>query len=116
MTISAFALTTVAGLVLALGPVTSDAQAASDGRALYLKHCRTCHGTTGTPSKQALRETPKIAKLDQAFLEARSDDSLRIVITRGAGKDMKAFKDKLSREEIDAIVVYVRSLATARRS
>jgi mono/diheme cytochrome c family protein len=103
------------GAVLVAASTRGEAQGAADGRALYLKHCRTCHGTSGTPSKQALRETPKIAKLDQAFLDARSDDSLRVVITRGAGKDMKPFKDKMTAQEIDAVVAYVRAFATAKR-
>ncbi len=87
-----------------------------DGRAIYLKNCRSCHGNTGTPSKQALRETPKIAKLDQAFLAARSDDSLRVVIANGAGKDMKAFKEKLSPQEIEAVVKYLRTLGEPPKS
>lgn len=85
-----------------------------DGRALYLKNCRSCHGTTGRPSKQALRETPKIPTIDQEFLSGRSDDSLTVVVTRGTGKDMKSFKEKLTAQEIDAVVKYVRTLGTPK--
>lgn len=99
----------VAVMAITSVPVVGHAQGI-DGKALYLKNCRSCHGTTGTPSKQALRETPKIAKLDQAFLAARSDDSLRVVIANGAGKDMKPFKEKLTAQEIDAVVKYLRTL------
>lgn len=102
-------------VVLVLAPARMQAQSAADGRALYLKHCRTCHGTSGIPSKQALRETPKIAKFDQAFFEARSDDSLRVVIAKGAGKDMKSFRDKMTAQEIDAVVAYMRTLGSPRR-
>lgn len=83
-----------------------------DGKALYLKNCRSCHGNNGTPSKQALRETPKIATLDQTFLSKRSDDSLKAVLTNGAGKDMKSFKDKLSAAEMEAVIKHLRTLGT----
>ncbi len=106
--------TTILGVLVALPGIATrgDAQDA-DGKALYLKNCRSCHGDSGTPSKQALRETPKIAKLDQAFLSTRSDDSLTAAITRGVGKDMKPFKDKLSAPEIEAVVKYVRTLGAS---
>ena len=104
----------VLGALVALPGIATRADAQSaDGKALYLKNCRSCHGNSGTPSKQALRETPKIAKLDQAFLSSRSDDSLTAVITHGAGKDMKPFKDKLSAAEIEAVVKYVRTLGAS---
>ena len=102
-----------AALALA-GIATRGSAQAADGKALYLKNCRSCHGTLGTPSKQALRETPKIRKLDQAFLSTLTDDSLSAVLTRGIGKDMKPFKDKLTAQEIQAVIKHVRTLGAPK--
>lgn len=82
-----------------------------DGRAIYLKHCRTCHGTTGKPTKQALRENPKMPTLDAALLSKLSDDSLVAIVTNGKGEGMKPFKSKLSTAEIVAAAKYLRILA-----
>ena len=86
---------------------------ASDGKALYLKNCRSCHGTSGSPTKQALRETPKIRALDPEFLGKIPEDSLIAVVTNGLGKDMKPFKAKLTQEEIQAIARYVKTVLGA---
>ena len=101
----------VAG-ALALAAGSARAQAAA-GKPLYLKNCRSCHGTTGTPTKQARREYPKIATLDPEFLATRSQDSIVTVITNGAGKDMKPFKAKLTKEEIETIALYVKTVLGA---
>lgn len=84
-----------------------------DGRAIYLKSCRTCHGTKGTPTKQALRENPKMPTLDSTLLSKLSDDSLVTIITKGKGEGMKPFKGKLSADEIAAVAKYVRELVSS---
>ena len=94
-------------LVLALG-VRSTAAQAPDGQAIYREQCRTCHGTDGHPTKRALGQYNKIPTFDATFLAARSQDSVAGVVRHGLGKDMKAFKDKLSAEEIQAVAKYVK--------
>ena len=98
-----------AGLVLALAPARAAAQG-PDGQALYREHCRTCHGVSGKPTKSATTQYKKIPTLDLAFLAARSDDSLVAVLTKGVGKDMKSFKEKLTPEEMRAVAQYLRTL------
>lgn len=103
----------VAALVggLAAGADAAQAQQ-SDGKALYLKQCRTCHGVSGVPSKQNVAKYPKIKTFaDPAFFASRSDDSLAKVVKNGAGKDMKGFADKMSDTEIAAVVEYLHVLA-----
>lgn len=100
--------TTVGALVL-LGASSAAAQA--DGPAVYKQNCRTCHGVIGVPPKRALDQYKKIATFkDSAFFATRADDSLVAVITKGIGKDMKPFKDKLSKDEIIAVAKYIRTL------
>lgn len=82
-----------------------------DGAALYREHCKECHGAAGRPTKQAQGKYEDIKALDATFLAARSDDSLLAVLKHGVkgGKEMKSFKEKLSPEEMAAVVKYVRT-------
>lgn len=82
-----------------------------DGAALYREHCKECHGAAGRPTKQALGKYKDIKAFDAAFLGARSDDSLVAVLKQGVkgGKEMKSFKEKLSADEMAAVVKYVRT-------
>lgn len=82
-----------------------------DGAALYREHCKECHGAAGRPTKTAVGKYKDIKTFDAAFFTARSDDSLLTVLKHGAkdGKEMKSFKDKMSAEEMAAVVKYVRT-------
>ena len=102
-------LLSLTGALVLLSP-GAKAQA-PDGKQLYLKNCRSCHGATGKPTKQALREHPKIRALDAEFMGTIPLDSMVAVITRGFGKgdEMKPFKDKLTKEEIEAVARYVKN-------
>lgn len=86
-----------------------------DGRALYMMHCRTCHGLAGKPTDFGRRTFPRIPTLsDSAFVAARSQDSIVAVLTHGAGdgKDMASFKGRLTRDQMVAVARYVRTLST----
>lgn len=81
-----------------------------DGKALYLKNCRKCHGVKGVPSEQARKKYEDIESLaDPAFLSKVSDDSMVTVMINGVD-DMKSFKDKLTPDEMMAIAKFVRTL------
>ncbi len=99
-----------AAVVLASAGRTLAAQA-PDGAALYREHCKECHGAAGRPTKQARGKYKDIKAFDAAFLGARSDDSLVAVLKHGAkdGKEMKSFKEKLSADEMGAVVKYMRT-------
>jgi mono/diheme cytochrome c family protein len=87
-----------------------------DGRKLYLKNCRQCHGATGDPSDETKEKYPKIKTLsDAAFLAKLADDSMATVIKKGKGKDMKSFSDRLTDTEIAAVVKYVRTLPEQKK-
>lgn len=108
----------VIGLLLATGGVVSRAAAQAagqgEGQTLYLKNCRQCHGTKGTPPKTAKAKYEHIADLsDAAFMGKRSEDSIVVVIKKGVKeeKEMKGFADSLSPEEMHLIAKYVRSLS-----
>ena len=102
----------IAGVGLAgFAGAVSGSHQEPEGKTLYLKNCRQCHGVTGTPSDQSKHKYPKIKTLnDEAFLKERSDDSLIAVMKHGAGRDMKSFSDKLTPEQMAAVAKYVRTL------
>ena len=82
-----------------------------DGKVLYLKSCKRCHGVLGVPTKAALRQDDKIPDFtDAAFFKDKTDADLREAVAKGKGKNMKGFADKLSKEEIGAVVEYIHTL------
>lgn len=82
-----------------------------DGQALYREHCKECHGAAGRPPKTAVAKYKDVKTFDAPFFTGRSDDSLLAVLKRGVkdGKEMKSFKEKLSPEEMVAVVKYIRT-------
>jgi len=83
-----------------------------DGKALYGKHCKMCHGEDGKGNDKMAKSIKVDAlKLNLVKEETRSkkDGELAKVISDGLPK-MKGFKGKLTKEEIDSIVKYLRFL------
>ena len=97
-------------IALAVLPAVGVAQGA-DGKAIYLKSCKECHGVLGRPTKASLRKYDSIPDLSSAeFFVKRDDAALLKAVRDGKGRDMKGFKDKLSAEEMEAVTRYIRSL------
>lgn len=82
-----------------------------DGKALYLKSCKQCHGVKGEPTKDALSEDDKIPRLSDAVLYTkRTDQELFKSIKEGKGRNMKPFAEKLTDKEIEAVIRYIHTL------
>ena len=95
---------------LAALPAVGAAQG-TDAKAIYLKSCKECHGVLGRPTKAALRKYDSLPDFALAAFFARKDEKDLIKAVRdGKGRDMKGFKDKLSPEEIEAVVKYIYTL------
>ena len=75
---------------------------AGDGAAVYADNCASCHGAAGEGGRG-----PALAggAVVEAFPEAADQV---VVVTDGQG-GMPAFGDRLSAEEIDAVVEFTRS-------
>ena len=89
---------------------------AADGKALFDKHCASCHGPDGKGDTKAGKLT-KVRDLTAADVKSElTNDKVHSVISDGiVDKDtgkarMKGFKDKLSAEEIDALTKHVLGL------
>lgn len=98
-------------LTIGLLVAASAAMAQSpDGKALYEKNCRMCHGADGTPPAAMLKMMPTLPTLNASFIASRSEDSVVKVLTKGTAK-MKPFKDKLTPAELAAVAKYTHEMA-----
>ena len=92
-------------------PFSIVSEQAVDGKEIYLKNCKECHGVLGAPTKASLRKYEKIQNFtDSSFFTKRKDSELTEAIEKGKGRDMKGFSEKLSKEEIHAVMLYIHTL------
>jgi len=85
---------------------TPDAVAAA--RSNYEKHCKECHGDTGDGGVVTV-DNKKIKVPSLLRGHVLTDPDAKLVKQISDGEDeMPAFKDKLTKAEIDALVNYVR--------
>jgi len=96
-------------IVIALAAVATTIQAASptNGKLVYEKACKSCHGTDGT-ANPAIAKMFKvdIKDLKSPEVQAMSDDDLMKIITDGKGK-MKPVPAAAS--SAPDVVAYIRS-------
>ena len=92
-----------------VGPVS-----AMEAEELYNKKCAMCHGKDG----QGNAGMAKAKKVDIAgydlvdeATQLKEDEELIAATTNGVGKDMPAYKGKITDDEILSLVDYIRSLA-----
>ncbi len=94
------------GVVLLLSlPV----RAQETGESLFKGKCGMCHGPDGS-GKTMMGEKLKIPDLLSADVQKKSDADLKTIITKGKNK-MPAYETKLSKEQIDKLLAYIRDLA-----
>jgi cytochrome c6 len=94
-------------MVLALALITSTYTFA-DGAGDFKAKCAMCHGATGA-GDTVMGKNMKLRDLGSADVQAQSDADINTIITKGKGK-MPAFDGKLSADQINGIVKYIRSL------
>ncbi len=93
-------------------PVKSDAESIATGKALYAKHCKSCHGKggEGDGTKAAELKTEPGDFTSKEF-QAETDGELFYKSSEGRD-DMPSFKKKIPEDEdMWAIVNYLRTLA-----
>ncbi len=80
-----------------------------DAQALYKAHCVICHGEDGT-GKTDLGEGLGARDFnDKKFQESITDEQIVEQIANGTEEKMFPFKDKLSSEEMQALVPIIRA-------
>jgi cytochrome c6 len=80
----------------------------ADAGADYKAKCATCHGPDGK-GDTAMGKTMKVKDLGSAEVQKQSDADLTTIIEKGK-KPMPGYEGKLTKEQIDGLVKYVRSL------
>jgi cytochrome c6 len=91
-------------LTVAFALSTCFADAAAD----YKAKCATCHGPDGK-GDTAMGKTMKVKDLGSAEVQKQSDADVATIIEKGK-KPMPGYEGKLTKEQIDGLVKYVRSL------
>lgn len=91
-------------LTVAFALSTCFADAAAD----YKAKCATCHGPEGK-GDTAMGKTMKVKDLGSAEVQKQSDADLTTIVEKGK-KPMPGYEGKLTKEQIDGLVKYVRSL------
>lgn len=104
----------VTSILVALATLAGSAaaQQPTDVAQLYARTCASCHGANGTPSPQMVQAMGAIPDFaDRRAIAARPDSVLRAVITSGKGRLMPAYRTRLTPEQIQALVGYIRTLS-----
>ena len=93
-------------------PATATPVAVASGKDLYAKNCMTCHRESGKGGKVTVDgKALDPDDVTTAKMKAKSDEKLYGYISEGFPDDgMPAYKDKLSPDEIKAIIAHVRTL------
>jgi mono/diheme cytochrome c family protein len=93
----------------AKNPVKSDDESLKAGKALWAKHCKSCHGTTGKGDGPKSREldTP-VGDLSEEKFQAHSDGEI-FYKTKEGRDDMPSIKKKMDDDEIWQVVNYMRT-------
>ncbi len=92
-------------------PVASDKESIAAGKALYVKHCKSCHGTKGLgDGTKAAQLKTKCGDFSTADFQGQSDGSLYYKTSEGRD-DMPSFKKKIpDQDDIWSIANYLRTL------
>jgi mono/diheme cytochrome c family protein len=108
-----FIFTVVAAAALAvftvLGATKLNEPAAADAATIYNRQCLSCHGRDGRGRTRRGRQTHARDMTDASWQDDVSDERLFNSISNGRGK-MPAFRKKISENDIDALVAYVRRM------
>jgi mono/diheme cytochrome c family protein len=92
-------------LILTLAPMAF----AADGAAVYKAKCATCHGADGK-GQSPMGKKMNLRDLGSPEVQKQTDQQLYDWTAVGKGK-MPAYKDKLTNDEIKALVVHMRAFA-----
>ncbi len=98
--------TAAVGVVLMLG---LSARSQETSESVFKGKCGMCHGADGA-GKTMMGEKLKIPDLRSPDVQKKPDADLKTIIVKGKDK-MPAYETKLSKDQIDGLVAYIRDLA-----
>jgi mono/diheme cytochrome c family protein len=92
-------------------PKPVNADMVKQGQALFTDNCVRCHGKTGVGDGPDGDPQALPADLTDPYrAPLNPDGTLFYKITNGKGKEMPAFKDKLTADQIWSVVEYIKTL------
>lgn len=106
-----FIVAAAAGLTLftVLGAGNTNEAVAADAATIYNRQCVLCHGRDGRGRTRRGRQTHARDMTVASWQDDVSDERLFNSISNGRNK-MPAFRKKISENDIDALVAYVRRM------
>lgn len=81
---------------------------ADNGTVIYKEHCSACHGFNGAGDTM-LGKNLKLQPLASPEVQSQSDAELAVIISKGKGR-MPAYDRKLSKDQINDVIKYIRAL------
>ncbi len=100
------AMAVAAGAAICL--LSTPVRAQETGESLFKAKCAMCHSADGS-GKSPMGEKLKIRDLHSADVQKQTDAELSAIITKGKEK-MPAYESKLTKEQIEKLVAFVRAL------
>lgn len=98
----------ITAVLLFIGLTSLVGMAADSGADVYKSKCAMCHGADGTPPA-AMAKSMGIKDLKSDEVQKQSDADLKTIVEKGKGK-MSGFAGKLTPEQINDVVKYLRTL------
>jgi mono/diheme cytochrome c family protein len=98
------ALLTMAAFALAAALTAAD----PDGAKLYKDKCVGCHGADGS-GQTPMGKAQKAGDLRSPAVQGQTDAQLGATVAKGKNK-MQPFGNKMSAQEIAAVIAYIRTL------
>lgn len=95
-------------LVAAFAMVFSTWSLADSGGDTFKSKCAMCHGADGK-GDTAMGKTLKLRDLGSGDVQSQSDADLTGIVTNGKGK-MPKYDGKLTKDQINDVVKYIRTL------
>ena len=84
-------------------------QGAETGEAIYKRNCAGCHGPDSS-GQTAMGRTFKLRDLRSADVQKMTDAQLAEIVSKGKNR-MPAYEKRLSNQQIQSVVGYLRELA-----
>ena len=98
----------VTGLVTFFSGIPVSKAADIDARKLYMTHCKTCHGENGKPTDLGIGLEARDFT-DADWQAKATDEKIIKQINDGTPEKMMPFKEKLTPDEVKALIPVVRS-------
>ncbi len=107
----------IAAVIAALMPVAARAEVDKKAERLWKAKCASCHGADGKGQTDQGQKAGIADYTAAAWQSSHTDAQIKAAIENGVNREkggkkqeMDGFKDKLSGEQIESLVAYVRSL------